>query len=481
MLWMDQRCAPQSARLERRRRTSRALRRPASPGPSCAGWPTSSPRPWPAPPACSCPRTSCACASPAPSATDPSDAGGTGLYRRQDAGLGLGGRRPVPGAPAPAAARAPLLVARRGGDPGGGPRHRAGPRDARRRRGRGHLLHPPGRRPAGPRRGVPLPRHGRLGGGHGRHPRASGPQGGGPRAAGSCAASGPPPPPEPPCAGPATCSPPWGRTAPAARDRRPWRPWRPWRRTRADPPGSVSASYEALVAAAAGVPPGAEGLFFLPHLMGERGPRPDPLARGALVGLTLLPRAGARRAGGAGRHRLPDPAPPRGAPLAPTSGRPRRPASDPGRRGLRGRCPQRRCGCASWPTSPPCPCASRRWSRRRRWARRSWAGSPPGRTPWRGGAAMVGPGASGTPPTRSPSPATAPSSSATATSTTSSPPGFSARAAVTVGRCRRGRSPGRPGGAGGSPARDAHRRRETSDDASSPLLRRTGHPGGDPP
>ena len=40
--------------------------------------------------------------------------------------------------------------------------------------------------------------------------------------------------------------------------------------------------------AAAGVPPGAEGLFFLPHLMGERGPRPDPLARGALVGLTLL-------------------------------------------------------------------------------------------------------------------------------------------------------------------------------------------------
>lgn len=49
----------------------------------------------------------------------------------------------------------------------------------------------------------------------------------------------------------------------------------------------VPASYEALTAQAAAVPPGAEGLFFLPHLMGERGPRPDALARGALVGLTL--------------------------------------------------------------------------------------------------------------------------------------------------------------------------------------------------
>jgi xylulokinase len=32
---------------------------------------------------------------------------------------------------------------------------------------------------------------------------------------------------------------------------------------------------------------GAEGLFFLPHLMGERGPEAEPLAEGALVGLTL--------------------------------------------------------------------------------------------------------------------------------------------------------------------------------------------------
>jgi xylulokinase len=35
------------------------------------------------------------------------------------------------------------------------------------------------------------------------------------------------------------------------------------------------------------VPPGAEGLVFLPYLTGERCPYPDPLARGAFVGLTL--------------------------------------------------------------------------------------------------------------------------------------------------------------------------------------------------
>ncbi len=49
----------------------------------------------------------------------------------------------------------------------------------------------------------------------------------------------------------------------------------------------VSASYDVLTRQAGDVPPGAEGLFFLPHLMGERGPQADPLARGALVGLTL--------------------------------------------------------------------------------------------------------------------------------------------------------------------------------------------------
>jgi xylulokinase len=48
-----------------------------------------------------------------------------------------------------------------------------------------------------------------------------------------------------------------------------------------------SESYSTLTQQAADVPPGAEGLFFLPHLMGERGPLADPLARGALIGLTL--------------------------------------------------------------------------------------------------------------------------------------------------------------------------------------------------
>ena len=42
-----------------------------------------------------------------------------------------------------------------------------------------------------------------------------------------------------------------------------------------------------LVAAAADVPAGSRGLLFLPYLSGERSPHPDPLARGAFVGLTL--------------------------------------------------------------------------------------------------------------------------------------------------------------------------------------------------
>ena len=35
------------------------------------------------------------------------------------------------------------------------------------------------------------------------------------------------------------------------------------------------------------MPPGAEGLIFLPYLSGERAPYPDPLARGAFIGLTV--------------------------------------------------------------------------------------------------------------------------------------------------------------------------------------------------
>jgi xylulokinase len=46
-------------------------------------------------------------------------------------------------------------------------------------------------------------------------------------------------------------------------------------------------SFETLVAEAELVPAGSEGLLFLPYLSGERTPHPDPLARGAWVGLTV--------------------------------------------------------------------------------------------------------------------------------------------------------------------------------------------------
>jgi xylulokinase len=46
-------------------------------------------------------------------------------------------------------------------------------------------------------------------------------------------------------------------------------------------------SFDELTREAAGVPPGSDGLFFLPYLTGERTPYPDPLARGAWVGLTV--------------------------------------------------------------------------------------------------------------------------------------------------------------------------------------------------
>jgi xylulokinase len=45
--------------------------------------------------------------------------------------------------------------------------------------------------------------------------------------------------------------------------------------------------YDVLTEEAALTPPGAEGLFFLPYLAGERTPHADPLARGAFVGITL--------------------------------------------------------------------------------------------------------------------------------------------------------------------------------------------------
>jgi xylulokinase len=45
--------------------------------------------------------------------------------------------------------------------------------------------------------------------------------------------------------------------------------------------------YDDLLAPAAPIPAGSEGLLFLPYLTGERTPYPDPLARGAFVGLTV--------------------------------------------------------------------------------------------------------------------------------------------------------------------------------------------------
>ncbi|MBX7186449.1 MAG: xylulokinase [Vicinamibacteria bacterium] len=45
--------------------------------------------------------------------------------------------------------------------------------------------------------------------------------------------------------------------------------------------------FDTLVAEAAGVPAGSEGLLFTPYLSGERTPHPDPLARASFVGLTV--------------------------------------------------------------------------------------------------------------------------------------------------------------------------------------------------
>jgi xylulokinase len=46
-------------------------------------------------------------------------------------------------------------------------------------------------------------------------------------------------------------------------------------------------SYDELLAPSAHIPAGSDGLIFLPYLTGERTPHPDPLARGAFVGLTV--------------------------------------------------------------------------------------------------------------------------------------------------------------------------------------------------
>lgn len=52
-----------------------------------------------------------------------------------------------------------------------------------------------------------------------------------------------------------------------------------------DEPEQVA--YDRMMALAAQAPPGADGLLFLPYLVGERTPYMDPTARGVLFGLTL--------------------------------------------------------------------------------------------------------------------------------------------------------------------------------------------------
>jgi xylulokinase len=49
---------------------------------------------------------------------------------------------------------------------------------------------------------------------------------------------------------------------------------------------SGKSAYDLMTALAAKAPAGGEGLFFLPYLTGERCPHPDPLARGAFIGIT---------------------------------------------------------------------------------------------------------------------------------------------------------------------------------------------------
>ena len=46
-------------------------------------------------------------------------------------------------------------------------------------------------------------------------------------------------------------------------------------------------AYDTLTASAETVPPGSEGLIFLPYLSGERTPHPDPHARGCFIGLSV--------------------------------------------------------------------------------------------------------------------------------------------------------------------------------------------------
>jgi len=51
-------------------------------------------------------------------------------------------------------------------------------------------------------------------------------------------------------------------------------------------------SFDELVQEAESIPAGSDGLQFLPYLSGERTPHPDPLARGAFIGLTVRHKRG---------------------------------------------------------------------------------------------------------------------------------------------------------------------------------------------
>ncbi len=50
---------------------------------------------------------------------------------------------------------------------------------------------------------------------------------------------------------------------------------------------SPGSDYSDLIEPTKDIPPGSEGLLFMPYLTGERTPYPDPLARGGFVGLTV--------------------------------------------------------------------------------------------------------------------------------------------------------------------------------------------------
>ena len=56
--------------------------------------------------------------------------------------------------------------------------------------------------------------------------------------------------------------------------------------------GREQVSYEELVRLASDIEPGAEGLGFLPYLVGERSPIMDPKARGGFFGITLRHNSG---------------------------------------------------------------------------------------------------------------------------------------------------------------------------------------------